>query len=188
MIYTRVWNETARKYEFYAVDHDGSLVRVYDSGDQINWIGNQVNSALWEFTEYTNDDGTPTYFYELENNAYAGTYLAPQSESIISNQTVGINLNGRRDGFDYSTIVAWDDDAYAYSGLKVVRGEDGSLRVAACPLDEAADFHFAVIAPPVEEADPTTTVATVDNDEFGISIKMVDFNNGSASKGCFPPI
>ena len=45
VIYTRVWNETAKKYEFYAVDHDGSLIRVYESGDQINWVGDHVNSA-----------------------------------------------------------------------------------------------------------------------------------------------
>ncbi len=177
VIYTRVWNETAKKYEFYAVDHDGSLVRVYESGDQINWVGDHVNSALWEFTEYTNSDGTPSYFYELENTAYQGTYLVPQSGGIISHQPVGINLNGRREGFDYSSIVAWDDDAYAYSGLKVIRDEDGSLRVVTCSLDEAADFHFAVIHPPVEEADRTTEVNTVDNDEFGISIKMIDFHN-----------
>ncbi|MBR0377357.1 MAG: hypothetical protein IJI04_02940 [Lachnospiraceae bacterium] len=177
VIYTRVWNETTKKYEFYAVDHDGSLIRVYDSGDQINWVGNQVNSALWEFTEYTNPDGTPSYYYELENTAYAGTYLAPQSEGIISDQPIGINLNGRREGFDYSSIVAWDDPAYAYSGLKVEQNEDGSLRVVTCLLNEASDFHFAVITPPVEEADPPTTVETVDNDEFGIRIKMIDFNN-----------
>ena len=177
VIYTRVWNDKTKKYEFYAVDHDGSLLRVYDSGDQIIWVGNQVNSALWEFTEYTNQDGTPTYFYELENTAYAGKYLAPQSEGIISDQPVGINLNGRREGYDYSSIVAWDDPAYAYSGLKIVTNEDGSLRVVTCSLDEADDFHFAVITPPVEEADPTTEVATVDNDDFGISIKMIDFNN-----------
>jgi len=177
VIYTRVWNETTKKYEFYAVDHDGSLIRVYDSGDQILWIGNQVNSALWEFTEYTNADGTPSYYYELENTAYTGTYLAPQSESIISHQTVGVNLNGRRDGYDYSSIVAWDGPAYAYSGLKIEEADDGSLRVVTCPLDEAADFHFAVITLPVEEADDVTTVETVDNEEFGISIKMIDFNN-----------
>ena len=34
-----------------------------------------------------------------------------------------------------------------------------------------------MIHPPVEEADRTTEVVTVDNDEFGISIKMIDFNN-----------
>ncbi|MBE6723785.1 MAG: hypothetical protein E7576_01105 [Ruminococcaceae bacterium] len=177
IIYTRVWNETTKKYEYYAVDHDGSLVRVYDSGDMINWVGNQVNSALWEFTEYTNNDGTPSYFYELENTAYSGTYLVPQSEGIIARQPVGINMNGRRDGFDYTSIVAWDDAAYAYSGLKVVRDEKGVLRTVTCSLDDASDFYFAVIAPHVEEADPVTTVETVDNNEFGISIKMIDFNN-----------
>lgn len=176
VIYTRVWNETTKKYEFYAVDHDGSLIRVYDSGDQINWIGNKVNSALWEFTEYTNADGTPSYYYELENTAYTGTYLAPQSESIISREPVGINLRGRRDGFDYSSIVAWDDTAYAFSGLKIVHNEDGSLKVVTCSLDEADDFNFAVI-PTEEEADETSTVETVDNKDFGISIKMIDFNN-----------
>lgn len=177
VIYTRVWNETTKKYEFYAVDHDGSLVRVYDSGDRINWVGNKVNSALWEFTEYTNTDGTPNYYYELENTAYSGTYLVPQSEGIISDQTVGINLNGRREGFDYTTIVAWDDNAYAYSGLKIERNADGTLKVVTCPLDDADDFYFAVIAPPVETAGSTSEVTTVDNNEHGISIRMVDFNN-----------
>ena len=177
VIYTRVWNETTKKYEFYAVDHDGSLVRVYDSGDRINWVGNKVNSALWEFTEYTNTDGTPNYYYELENTAYSGTYLVPQSEGIISDQTVGINLNGRREGFDYTTIVAWDDNAYAYSGLKIERNTDGTLKVVPCPFEDADDFYFAVIAPPVETAGSTSEVTTVDNNEHGISIRMVDFNN-----------
>lgn len=64
IVYTRVWNNDTSRYDYYAVDHDGSLVRVYDSGDKINWVGNQVNSTLWEFTEYTNADGTPNYYYE----------------------------------------------------------------------------------------------------------------------------
>ena len=177
IVYTRVWNETTKKYEFYAVDHDGSLIRVYDSGDMINWTGNKVNSALWEFTEYTNTDGTPNYYYELQNTAYTGTYLVPQSESIIADHTVGINMNGRREGFDYTSIVAWDDEAYGYSGLKIERDEKGALKVVTCPFDEADDFYFAVMTPLVEETDPVTTVETVDNNKFGISIKMIDFNN-----------
>ena len=177
IVYTRVWNETTKKYEFYAVDHDGSLIRVYDSGDMINWTGNKVNSALWEFTEYTNTDGTPNYYYELQNTAYTGTFLVPQSESIIADHTVGINMNGRREGFDYTSIVAWDDEAYGYSGLKIERDEKGALKVVTCPFDEADDFYFAVMTPLVEETDPVTTVETVDNNKFGISIKMIDFNN-----------
>lgn len=172
IIYTRVWNDDTRKYEFYAVDHDGSLVRVYDSGDHINWVGNKVNSALWEFTEYTNADGTPNNYYELENTAYSNTFLAPQSSGVIANNTVGVNMEGRQEGFDYTSILAWDNEAYAYSGLKVEGG-----KVVSCPRDEADDFYFAVIVPPVKEADPPTTVETVDNDEFGISMKMIDFDN-----------
>lgn len=172
VVYTRVWNHDTSKYEYYAVDHDGSLVRVYDSGDLINWVGNKVNSALWEFTEYTNEDGTPSNYYELKNTAYSDTYLAPQSSGIIANQPVGINLEGRQEGLDYTSIVAWDAPAYAYSGLKVEGG-----KVVTCPKDEADDFYFAVIVPQVLEADDPTTVETVDNNDFGISMRMIDFNN-----------
>ena len=182
IIYTRVWNDTAKKYEFYAIDHDGSLLRVYDSGDLINWVGNQVNSALWEFTEYTNADGTPNYFYELQNSAYPNTYLVPQSGGIISSQPVGVNMEGRKNGFDYTTILSWDDEAYGYSGLKVVTDENGAKRVVTCPKDEADDFYFAVITPQVQEADPLTTVQTVDNTEYGINIRMIDFNNAQSAK------
>ncbi len=177
ILYTRVWNDDLKRYEFYAVDHDGSLVRVYDSGDLVNWVGNRVNSALWEFTEYTYEDGTPNYYYELENTAYRGTFLAPQAEGIVFDHTVGVNLNGRREGFDYTTVVAWDDAAYAYSGLKVVVDENGGKRVVTCPLDEAEDFYFATVIPPVQPADPTTSVETVNGNRYGISMKMVDFNN-----------
>ena len=167
-----MWNNDTSKYEYYAVDHDGSLIRVYDSGDLIKWVGNQVNSALWEFTEYTNEDGTPSNYYELKNTAYSDTYLAPQSSGIIADQPVGINLEGRQEGLDYTSIVAWDAPAYAYSGLKVEGG-----KVVTCPKDEADDFYFAVIVPQVLEADDPTTVETVDNNDFGISMRMIDFNN-----------
>ncbi len=185
VIYTRVWNETTKKYEFYAVDHDGSLIRVYDSGDLINWVGNQVNSALWAFTEYTNPDGTPNYYYELQNTAYPNTYLVPRAEGIISNQPVGINLNGRRDGFDYTTILAWDDIAYGYSGLKVVTDADGGKRVVSCPMDEADDFYFAKVDH-YNAGGTVSTLDTVDNTEFGISMRMVDFNNPVLNRGGNP--
>lgn len=178
IVYTRVWNQKTNKYEFYAVDHDGSLVRVYDSGDQIHWVGNQVNSALWEFTEYTNDDGTPSNYYELENTAYSNTFLAPQSNGVAADHKVGVNMEGRQEGFDYTSILAWDETAYAYSGLKVEGG-----KVVPCPKDDADDFYFAVIVPPVLEADPPTTVETVDNDEHGISMRMIDFQNDIIKEG-----
>ncbi|MCR5264356.1 MAG: fibro-slime domain-containing protein, partial [Clostridiales bacterium] len=174
IIYTRLWNDTKKQYEFYAVDYNGSLIPLYDSGDLVIWVGNQVNSALWQFTEYTGADGRPNYYYELENTAHRGNYLAPQSDGIISGSTVGINLNGRREGLDYTTVVAWDEAAYAYSGLKV---NTDTMKVETCPFEEAQDFYFASIVPSVTQADPTATVATVDSDQYGVSIKMVDFNN-----------
>ncbi len=176
VVYTRVWNETTKKYEFYAIDHDGTLVRVYESGDLINWVGDQVNSVLWEFTEYTNDDGTPSYFYELQNTAYPNTYLVPQSNGIVSDHAVGINLNGRRDGFDYTTILAWDDNAYGYSGLKVETNENGGKRVVTCPMDDANDFYFAVIDH-INVSGDLSTVDTIDNNQYGITMKMIDYNN-----------
>ena len=174
VLYTRVWNGKTNQYEFYAVDFDGKLVRCYDTGDAIEWIGTQVNTALWDFVEYKNADGTPNDYYELMNVQY-GDCLAPQLSGarIFSDDPVGINLNGRRFGDSFTTIVAWDDARYAYAGLKV---EDG--RVVACPLSEAQDFNFAVVNP-IDPDDTLTTVDTVNSNAFGIEMKMIDFQNGN---------
>ncbi len=172
IIYTRIWNETEKKYEIYAVDHTGSLIHCYDSGGSIKWIGSQINSALWNFTEYKNADGTPSYYYELQNAQY-GEYIAPQvtGGQILSDSTIGINLNGRRYGENYTTIIAWDDNNYAYTGLKCENGH-----IVSCPLSEAQDFYFAIISP-VDPENELTTVETINNDDYGITMKMMDFNN-----------
>lgn len=172
VIYTRIWNETEKKYEFFAVDHNGLLIPCYDAGDTVKWIGSQVNSVLWNFTEYTDTDRTPTYFYELQNTQY-GEYIAPQvtGGQILSDSTIGINLNGRRNGENQTTIIAWDDMNYAYVGLKCENGH-----IVACPLSEAEDFYFAVVNP-VETEDQLTEVKTIDNDKYGITMKMIDFDN-----------
>ena len=67
IVYTRVWNDTAKEYEFYAIDHDGKLYPCYERGDHLTWVGTRINTLLWEFTEYKYDDGTPKYYYELYN-------------------------------------------------------------------------------------------------------------------------
>ena len=175
VLYTRIWNETTERYDFYVVDHDGVLVRCYDNGDGIEWIGSQVNTAVWNFTEYY-ENGSPTYFYELQNAQY-GKYIAPRISDgqILSGSPAGINLNGRRFGENNTTVVAWDESGYSYAGLKTENG-----RVKACPLPEAEEFHFAVIRP-ADAQDELTTVATLDNRQYGITMKMVDFNNAISS-------
>ncbi|MBQ2656468.1 MAG: LPXTG cell wall anchor domain-containing protein [Erysipelotrichaceae bacterium] len=178
VIYTRIWNDKTKKYEFYVVDHDGTLVLCSDVGDGIEWIGAKINTALWEFTEYTNSDGTPNYYYELKNVQY-GNYIAPQQSGsqIMSDSTIGINMNGRRYGENYSTIIAWDDINYSYSGLKTENG-----RIVSCPVWEAEDFYFAIISPKEETEDKLTTVYTIDSDAFGIKMTVVDYNNAIKNK------
>ena len=173
ILYTRVWNDAAKRYEFYAVDHSGALIRCYDVGDSIQWTGSLINTAEWTFTEGRNPDGTLSYYYNLQNTQY-GEYLSPQfsqGEGAITSSTApGLNLNGRRYGQNYTSIITWDDEQYSYSGLKV---KDG--RVVACALSESDDFYFAIVNPIPE--DDLTEVSTLDNNRYGITMRMVDFNN-----------
>ena len=191
VIYTRVWNDTTKRYEFYAVDYDGSLIRCYDTGDNIEWIGSNVNSALWSFTEGKNSDGTPSYYYWLENSTYDNDFIVPQGTNgkVIyhSNQPDGtsdfkasVNLNGRRYGENFTTIICWDDNKYSFSGLKVENG-----RVVPCALDEAEDFYFAVVNP-IDTEDKLSTVSTIDNEVYGITMKMIDFNNAKTGTADSP--
>ena len=172
IIYTRIWNETKKQYEFFVVDHDGSLIPCYDIGDKIEWIGSNVNTALWTFNEYRNPDGTLNYYYDLQNTQY-GDYLAPQEADgqILSGDPVGLNMNGRRYGGNTTSIVAWDDHSYAFTGFKTENGH-----VVPCPVNESEDFYFAVVTP-VDPHDNLTTVQTIDSTQYGITMKMVDFNN-----------
>lgn len=172
IVYTRAWNEETLKYEYYAIDHDGTLVRVYEKGDSIEWAGNVINTMLWQFTDYPDDNGDPSYYYELYNE-YAQKYLAPQltGGQIVADDPIGINMNGRRYGHYYSDILAWDKASYSYTGLKVENGQ-----IVSCPKSEAMDFYFAVMEEvPVDDA--LTTVKTVDHTQYGITMKLVDFNS-----------
>ena len=177
IVYTRVWDSERKVYDFYAVDYDGSLYPCYERGDSIMWIGHRINTLIWNFKEYKERDGSPNYYYELYN-PYSRKYIAPKLSNgqTISDTKIGINLPGRRDEEYYTDIVAWDDSYYSYAGLKahIYMGTNGEKKgeVITAKRAKADTFYFAM----VETAVPTLTkVKTLDNNEYGISMKMVDF-------------
>ncbi len=179
IVYTRVWDDTAKSYRFFAVDHDGSLVECYERGDDIMWIGSRINTLEWYFTEYYGMDGKPNYYYELRNT-YSDMYLAPQiGGEALSDGTIGINLPGRQDGEYYTDILAWDESHYAYAAL-VANNEDTALTTAA--RSKAGTFYFAKVKD-YETARGLTEVETIDNDEYGITMKMVDWKGSAGNTG-----
>lgn len=169
IVYTRFWNSSTKEYEFYAIDHDGTLFRVYENGDTIKWVGVEFNTPLWEFTEYYYE-GTdrPNYYYELQNS-YSGRYLAPQIGQTLSASPIGINLNGRRYGDYFSPILAWDSSYYDYAGLTMNNNKD----LEGVSMANASDFYFAIMEKPSENH---TTIDTVNNDEHGITMKLFDYS------------
>ena len=172
IVYTRVWNNSTNSYDFYAIDHDGTLYPCYERGDDIMWVGNQINTLLWDFTEYTYEDGTPNNYYELYN-PYSRKYIAPQIKDgqTLSDSKIGINLPGRVWGDYYSGIIAWDDPYYAYSGLQ---SDIANGRIVSGPKSDADTFYFATVRNP---SSTLTTVNTIDNSQYGIEMKMIDFSS-----------
>ena len=172
IVYTRAWNDTASRYDYFAISSDGTLVPVFESGNTIEWNSGQINGLLWNFVEHYWEGTTePNYYYDLYNQ-YSEQYLAPQISDgqILSDDPIGINLNGRRDGRYYSSVLAWDETGYTFTGLKVVDG-----KIVACPKSEAMDFYFAVMQE-MNVDDELTTVPTVEHTQYGITMKMKDFS------------
>ena len=170
IIYTRIWNDDTKSYEFYAIDHDGTLYPCYERGDHLTWLGTRINTLLWDFTEYHYDDGTPNYYYELYN-PYSRKYIAPQIQDnqVLSDSKIGINLPGRRYGDYYSDILAWDTPYYAYAGLQ---SDIENGMIISGPKSEADTFYFALVENP---ASRLTEVNTINNNDYGITMKMIDF-------------
>lgn len=187
VLYVRKWNDTTKKYEIYAVNYDGSLVRAYESGGLIQWVGSTINTMVWEFTEYLDGNGDPNYYYQLKNTYPGGTAsncIRPsvdgaflRTESVFPDSfDRSINLNGRRYGYYYSSILAWDNPSYAYIGLRV---KDDCSGLEICPMGAADSFYFAIMT----DIDPTvletTTVETIDHEQYGIKMRMVDFESSN---------
>ena len=172
VLYTRIWNSQTLTYDYYIVNHDGTLLRAYESGGNLCWNGTRINTAEFEFTEYFYEDGvTPNHYYDFQNT-YSKKYLAPQltTEEIFFDKPIGVNLNGRRYGDSYSTIVAWDDEYYAYSGLTI---KDG--KVISTDSTKAMDFYIAVINDSDDESHLDEITPTINNEDYGITIKMQDY-------------
>ena len=182
IIYTRVWNGSG--YTYFAVNGEGKLVPCYERGDSIEWIGSTLDELQWEFIEHGSWEGdtfSPNYYYDLRN-PYKGTYLAPQREGkdgepqILSYDAIGLNMSGRRNGQYYTPIIAWDTDNYSYTSINVDLEAGAGARIEACLSRYGLDFYFATVDElPVD--DVLHTVPTVDNDQFGITMKLVNFDS-----------
>lgn len=175
IVYTRIWNELTKSYDFYAVNQDGTLFPVYERGDDILWTGSQINTLAWNFTEYYYEGTTtPNNYYELQNE-YSEKYLAPQIKEgqVLADKPIGINLPGRVSGDYYTKIIAWDDPYYAYAGL---RPDASKTKLDSCGRLLSEDFYFAILE---SENDQLTEIATVDNTLYGIEIKMIDYSKNT---------
>lgn len=172
IVYVRIWNEAELRYDMYAIDRDGSLYPCYASGGKIMWLGDASESLEWEFTEYLDEvTKQPNYYYELYN-PYSEKYLAPQltGNQVLSENPIGINLPGRRDGNFYSNAIAWDNTRYAYIGL---RPNADKTALEPCAESVALPIYFAT-REELNLSDRLHEVPTLDNNQFGIKMKMVD--------------
>ena len=191
IVYTRVWDEDEKKYNYYAIDHNGSLRQVYAYGDKIMWLDDTMNTLLWEFSVYYNNDGTENGYYDLRNT-FSDKYIAPQrtSNQTLSDDTIGILMQGReykeKDGKIYygeyySNIIAWDNGIKQYVAL-AADNESGTIKTV--PFANADTFYFATFDDSSTSGSTVARlheVATVDNTEYGITMRMIDFGDDSKS-------
>ena len=178
VIYTRAWN--GHGYSYFALNGEGHLVPCVESGDSIEWIGGNINDMVWWFTEYTDDKGGPTNYYELFSqsaNGGNGAFLAPlvSNGQILSNDVIGLMMPGRVNGQYYSPILTWDANSYTYAGLKVDLDQADPL-IESCIRSESLVFYLATMEELPKDSE-LTTVATVDNNQYGITMKLANFGS-----------
>lgn len=92
VLYQSVVNETTGETELYALDGNGELVRVTESGDQIYMAASPDNNwttpeLYWQLVIYVDDleSKNPTGYYQLYNPA-TGKYLTPSMNGVVSSE------------------------------------------------------------------------------------------------------
>ncbi|MBQ5317406.1 MAG: hypothetical protein J6I96_07610 [Oscillospiraceae bacterium] len=176
IVYTRIWNEDTKQYDIYAIDHRGELYPCYASGGKILWLGDGTGSLEWEFTEYLDAvTKNPNYYYELYN-PYSEKYLVPQftAGTVLSEEPLGINMPGRKNGEFYSDIIKWNDDLNVYISMK--NDDVNKQMLVPCAQSVGMPIYFATLDE-LNLSGELHTVETVDNTEYGITIKMQDFSD-----------
>ncbi|MBQ6223540.1 MAG: hypothetical protein IJJ44_13110, partial [Solobacterium sp.] len=121
IVYKKIWNYETDEYDFFAVDANGKLVKVWESSDAVYWKENNGTSPAieWKLIEATNAEGNPTGYLYLEQEVNGSkVYLSPHHDNNVVHSvpdselnTVRISLPGRDLEQYGSRIAAWDNDA-----------------------------------------------------------------------------
>ena len=149
---------------FYAIDGDGNLAQVYESGDTVMWSGQP--SIGWKLIRYMNDDGEYTGYYDFINME-TGKFLTPSSTSTVGVNRSSVQLDGA--GLYSTTIKSWDNSVNTYVGYSI---NNGQLTTSA-----SDEWYFAAVSQTVTDDLKLQTVETVDSRSLGITIKMFDYSN-----------
>ena len=182
LIYQNAYNPQSGKYEDFAIDGNGNLVKVYDNGDKIEYRGPEDEGGtvrdelLWQFTICTDSEGQPNGYYVLQNYATKNV-LDPADGRLVgpfeSLSTSGIRLRGRENNGYTSTMEKWNGDDNLYWGYQIVEDENHNLVLMPASGPASQEFSFAEL---VHETAELHTVATVDSTAHGIEMHLFDYN------------
>lgn len=157
------------KYEYFALQGDGTLLPITDYGDTVGWRG--TRPVTWKLIEHT-EGGALNGYFDFQNYT-TNSYLAPQSGSPVGSEMLGLTMSGWANGDHTSTIEGWNDNDMLWVGMKP--DTDNMVFIPATG-EESAEFLFAVIDPPnMQQNGNLDLVDTVDNNQHGIKIQMFDY-------------
>ena len=161
---------------------DGNGSPVYETDAQGNYVLDDNGSKIQKIKQVI----TPNYYYELQN-AYTGQYLAPlvSADQILSSSTIGLNMIGRRNGQYYTPILAWDGGNYSFTSIEADLDASASAGavIHPCARVDGMDLYFAIVND-LEADDDIHQVPTVDNNMYGITMRMADYHTYIKGSNC----